>query len=89
MGQIGLVFEAEKAKWGPLWNFVNDTFNDYMSSRQKLQHLHDAKFYVYDGNHYCIVWMRHIKRLYSTIPKWHITVDSIVLDTKGQTGALM
>jgi len=33
--------------------------------------------------------MRHISRLYSDKLKWHISIDSIVLDIKGRIGVVI
>jgi len=88
-GESGFFSEAEKAEWGPIWQKVNDEFNSELSSHIELKHLVDAKFYLCDGNHRRIAWMRHINRLYSANPLWHISVDTILLDTKGRVGAAM
>jgi len=87
--QMGEFSKDEKREWGPLWNSVNDAFNSDLRSVPELRHLADAKFYVCDGNHRCVAWMRHIQRLYSADIKWHILVDSIILDTRGRVGVAM
>jgi len=68
---------------------VNDALNSDLCSVPKLSHVVDAKFYVCDGNHRRVAWMRHIQRLYSADMKWHILVDSIILDTRGRVGVVM
>jgi len=45
-GQSGVFSEAEKEAWGPLWNLVNDDFNNVLKSQPVLKHLVDHKFYV-------------------------------------------
>lgn len=89
-GQRGIFNEAEKREWGPLWsmNLVNDEFNLYLRSTP-LKHLVDHKFFVCDGNHRTIAWMNHIKRLHSTEINWHISVDTILLDTKDRISVAM
>jgi hypothetical protein len=88
-GQSGFFSEAEKAKWGAIWNSVNDEFNALLQSQPGVEQLVDAKFYVCDGNHRCIAWMKHIDRLHSADLLWHISVDSIILETKGRIGVAM
>ena len=78
----GVFSERERQEWGALWNLVNDQFNDQLRSTDCLSHLVDAKFFICDGNHRRIAWMNHITRLHSTELSWHISVDSIILDTR-------
>jgi len=68
---------------------VNTEFNAYLLSQPHLKHLVDAKFFICDGNYRRGAWMRHIQRLYNKDPKWHVSIDSIILDTKGRLGATM
>jgi hypothetical protein len=88
-GHTDVFTPAEKNKWGPLWNIVNDEFNKQLTSQAALKHLVDHKFYVCDGNHRRIAWMNHIERLHSSERNWHISVDSIVLDTRNRIGLAM
>lgn len=88
-GEYGVFTEEEKAEWGHLWNTVNDAFNLHLSSIPELRHLVDKKFYVCDGNHRRIAWMNYIQRKYSEKLRWHVSVDSIILDTKGRIGVAM
>ena len=81
--------DTKKQEWGALWNSINDKFNDQLRSTPCLSHLVDAKFFVCDGNHRRLAWMNHINRLHSTELSWHISVDSIILDTKNQIGLAM
>jgi len=52
--------EEERSAWDPLWNFVNDEFNSKLKTNPVLKYLVDYKFFVCDGNHRRIAWMRHI-----------------------------
>ena len=88
-GQSGVFTPAEKDEWGPIWNEINHDFNTYLMSQAALRHLVDYKFYVCDGNHRRIAWMNHIMRLHATEKIWHISVDSIVLDTRNRIGLTM
>ena len=85
----GVFSVEEKQEWGALWNLVNDRFNDQLRSNDSLRHLVDAKFFICDGNHRRIAWMNHITRLHSTELSWHISVDSIILDTRNQVALAM
>ena len=80
---------AEKDEWGEIWNSINDKFNRFLESHGALKQMVDCKFFVYDGNHRRIAWMNHILCLHSREIKWHISVDSIVLDTRNRIGLTM
>ena len=86
---IGVFSVEEKQEWGALWNLVNDQFNDQLRSNNCLSHLVDSKFFICDGNHKRIAWMNHITRLHSTELSWHISVDSIILDTRNRVALAM
>ncbi len=36
---------------------------------------------MWDGNHRLQVWLPYINHLHNDEPSWHISIDSIVLDT--------
>ena len=88
-GQAGQFSSEEKRQWVDLWNATNDEFNKELSSHIELRNLVDAKFFICDGNHRYLAWMRHINRLHSADPNWHVRVDAIVLETKGKLGVAM
>ena len=80
--------DQEKEEWGPLWNEVNNEFNQHLQLGP-LAYLVDYKFFVCDGNHRRITWTNHIERLYSRDREWHVCVDSIILDTRNWIGVAM
>jgi len=88
-GHTSVFSGTEKEGWGPIWNTVNEEFNNFLRSNSVLKHLVDHKFFVCDRNHRRIAWMNHITRLHSTKKKWHVFVDSIVLDTRNRIGVAM
>jgi len=89
-GQTATFMEEEKSAWGPLWNSANDEFNSKLKASPVLKHFVDSKFFVYsDGNHRRIAWMRHIQRLHNADRAWHVSVDSIILDTRHWIGVAM
>ena len=87
-GMQVMFIDQEKEEWGPLWNEVNNEFNQRLQSRP-LANLVDYKFFVCDGNHKRIAWMNHIQHLHNRNCKWHVWVDSIVLDTRNRIGVAM
>ena len=89
IGETGIFSESEKAKWGPNWTSVNDLFNDRLRSHPELMHFVDSKFYICDGNHRQIAWMRYISQKHYNDIEWHFSIDSIILDTKDRIGAAM
>lgn len=88
-GESSHFTDEEIEEWGPLWKEKNDTFNDHIDSKPELRFLRNLKFYVCDGNHRLLSWMKHITRRHSKEAEWHHAVDSIVLDTKGKTELVM
>ena len=81
--------EEEIEKWDPLWKEQNDIFNASVSSQPELRFLKNLKFYVCNGNHRLIMWMRYITKKHSKDKEWHYAVDSIVLDTKARIELVM
>ena len=79
----------EIEKFGTLWKKENDMFENHLSSISELKLLKNAKFFVCDGNHRRLAWMNHISRLHSADPSWHISVDCIVLETRGRIELVM
>ena len=46
-------------------------------------------FYVWEGSHPVIAWLRHIQRHYSNDKRWHYLVNCIFLDSKGSVWVLL
>jgi hypothetical protein len=88
-GETEMVSDAEKEEWGPMWNEENDIFNSIVSETPRLQHLGRSKFFVCDGNHRLLAWISYIKKQHENDRDWHISVDSIILETKGRIGDVM
>jgi len=65
-GQNFVFTSAEKEEWVPIWNSVNDNFNNMLKSQPVLKCLVDHKFFVCDGNHKRTAWMNYIMRLHAT-----------------------
>jgi len=78
--------DADKESWGLLWNAKNDVFNAYLNATPGLEHLQSSMFFVCDGNHRLLAWKSYISKNYRDNEKWHVAMDSIVLDTKGRIG---
>ena len=81
--------EEEMEKWDPFWKEQNEIFNANVEMQPELRFLKNLKFFVCDGNHRVIAWMRHIARKHLNDKDWHYAVDSIVLDTKGRIELVM
>jgi hypothetical protein len=88
-GEERSVSDAEMRNWDPLWIEVNKHFEDQLRANKHLQHLQGRMFFICDGNHRFKAWTGYIDRLHRDDRDWHISVDSIVLDTKGKTGLLL
>jgi hypothetical protein len=83
------VTEADKEKWGPIWNAKNNDFNTFFLSVPELTRLTNLMFFVCDGNHRRQAWLNHIERLHKSDASWHCLVDSILLNTKDKIGVVM
>ena len=81
-GESSLFTEEEIEKWDPLWKKQNEIFNASVDIQPELCFLKNLKFFVCDGNHRVIAWMRHIATKHLNDKESHYAVDSIVLDTK-------
>ena len=88
-GKSSQFTKEEIEKWDPLWKEQNDIFNANVNSQPKLRFLKNLKFYVCNGNHRLIAWMRYITKKHSKDKEWHYTVGSIILDTKGMIELVM
>ena len=64
-GESSKFTEEDIEKWDPLWKEQNDIFNANVSSQLELRFLKNLKFYVCDGNHRLIAWMRYITKKHS------------------------
>lgn len=83
-----LSFE-DRALFSPLWKHEFDKFQEFLQQTPELQFLRGKKFFICDGNHRHIAWMSHIETYHANDPEWHISVDSIILETKGRLGEMM
>jgi hypothetical protein len=83
------VTNRELEKWGSHWNHVNNDFEKELEGDDDLTDLRGRMFFVWDGNHRVTAWMRHIRNCHSNDPDWHIRVQCIFLDPRGQVGNLL
>ena len=88
-GEEKFVTDEVKKSWDPLWIQVNNHFESQLKANKHLQHLQGRMFFICDGNHRFKAWTGYIDRLHRDDKDWHISVDSICLDTKGKTGLLL
>jgi hypothetical protein len=83
------VSSTHRSEWGPIWEAESDKFDEFLDSQDSLRFMKGKMFFICDGNHRRIAWMNRISRLYSNVPSWHYSVDTIILETKGRIGVLM
>jgi hypothetical protein len=60
-GEECIVSEEDKRTWGPLWNQQSDLFNSFVDFDPDLGYLKDRVFFVCNGNHRLLSWMRYIR----------------------------
>ena len=88
-GKTHEMSEVDKTSWGPIWLAKNDVFNTFLLSDPHLASMTNLMFFVCDGNYRRQAWLNHIDRFHRTDASWHYLVDSILLDTNGNTGHVM
>ncbi len=59
----------------------NEKFESFLLVDPYLKSFFRRIFFVWDGNHRLQAWLLYINCLHDDEPSWHISVDSIVLDT--------
>jgi hypothetical protein len=80
-GKEMIVIDEEKVNWRPLWNKENNKFELFLKAISALSFLKDRMFFICDGNYCYEAWTTYINRLHEMDQSWHISVDSIFLDT--------
>ena len=85
-GEESFVTEEDKRAWGPLWTAVNDNFESGLLDNPHLMFLKNCKLFICDSNHHYRAWMGFIERMHSTDANWHISVNCMCLNIKGNVG---
>jgi len=83
------ITEEISSSWNAHWIAENAHFEELLHSNQHLSCLSGFMFFVWDGNHRHMAWTSYINNMRMDEREWHISVDSILLETKGFTGILM
>ncbi len=68
-------------EWNSQWKFENDRFEEFLNPNLDLQKLSHKMFFVWDGNRCLQAWLPYIDQVHLNDSIWHISVDSMVLDT--------
>ena len=63
-GHEHLVGEELRNFWGPVWNVVNDDFDEELTKNDFSNQWVAKMFYVWDGNHRTLVWMKCINDMH-------------------------
>ncbi len=63
------------------WLFENEQFEHFFFGDLDFKFLSSRMFFVWDGNHRLQAWLPYIQCVYNEDPKWHYSMDSIVLNT--------
>ena len=83
------VSDAIKDSWSDLWKVTNECFEERLAQDEDLAPLSGKMFFVYKGNHRLTAWTRHINKYHGSDADWHLSVDCIFLDARGQNGVLL
>lgn len=76
-------------KWSPEWRLVNEEFERLLQADEDLCIFSNLMFMVWDGNHRLQAWMPLIDEFHKGDITWHYSVDSIILDPKGDVPAVV
>lgn len=67
--------------WDEHYILENEKFDKLLQDDPNLMHFSNKMFFIWDENHHIQAWMPYISRLHIDEPFWHISIDSILLDT--------
>lgn len=77
------------ASWSPHWITVNAEFESMLSSDPVLNVFSGKMFHVWDGNHRIQAWMPIISNDHPEDFDWHFSVESIILEVKGDVVSML
>lgn len=75
--------------WSPHWVNVNAEFESMLAAHLVLKVFCGKMFHVRDGNHKIQAWMPIINNDHSEEIDWHYTVESIILEVKGDVVSML
>ena len=75
--------------WNEHWRNENSLFELRLGNSPHLKHLQGKMFFVCDENHRLKAWTGFISRMHYDDREWHISIDSICLDTRGKSVLLL
>lgn len=88
-GKSRVITEKDMETWDPHWIETNERFEELLSRQVHLQDLHGKMFFVWDGNHRYSAWWRHINMYHADEEDWHYSVDTFVIDPRGNAGDVL
>lgn len=83
------VTEEISSSWNAHWIAENAEFEKQLQGNENHSCLSGLMFFIWDGNHRHTAWTTYISNMRANERASHISVDSILLQTKGYTGILM
>ena len=83
------VSDSIKAQWSAEWIKVNDEFERMLQEDEDLKIFSQKMFQVWDGNHRLQAWMPIIEQEHSGDIEWHYSVESVILDPKGDIPSIL
>ena len=84
-----VVTDETVSSWNQHWQRVNHRFEEELDKDKNLLKFKGKMFYVWEGDHWVIAWLRHIERHHYDEEHWHYFMDYIFLDPKGSIGVLL
>ena len=70
--------------WSSLWQDANVEFDVKLKDDPDLTHFCGKMFFIWENDHQLTTWWRHINNNHAD-ENWHISVDYIVVDSRGCT----
>ena len=83
------VGEELRNSWGPIWNAVNDDFDKELAKNDFSSQWVGKMFYVWDGNHKTLTWMKCINDMHPDKKSWHYWVSLLLLDVPENNRSLV
>ena len=88
-GQSTEVSDEIMESWSPKWRQVNAEFEKRLQGDEDLCVFSNLMFMVWDGNYRLQAWLPIIEEFHKGDISWHYSVDSIILDPKGDVPSLV
>jgi hypothetical protein len=88
-GHTNDVTPSVMTKWSSEWKDVNEEFENKLLEDDDLKIFSNKMFMVWDGNHRLQAWMPIIEQFHTHDINWHLCVESVILDPRGDVPSMI